>query len=435
MSETLLKFGDRGQRQDRRVHEGPGPVKRSEIDRRDEDLTWIPLFSQAVAGEVNRALRNCDVLELPAGQALLVPGQTNENVYIALAGELAAHLDYELAGSLDSERAPQACIPIPAGECIGELSAIDGKPVSILVTTVTDARILRIPHDVFWGELLVMPRVAANLHIMLSTRVRRTNEMTRKAQQEQLELVHLKKELNVAKQLQESMLPLQQPLFDERRDIEICGFMEAASNVGGDLFDAFFVRENRLFFCIGDVSGHGIVSALFMARTIGLIRVLAMGTPVPHTLLTQLNERLCLGNETNIFVTLFCGLLEVDTGRLLYSNGGHCPPMLNSNGQTRILPLPKGPLIGAFDGARYQSLELTMGIGDTLFCYTDGVTESRNKRDEEFSEERCLALFNTIAPQPIRQLLESVRADVTAFSESPVLEDDCTMLALRRPAG
>lgn len=435
MSETLLKFGDRGQQQNRRIKEGQGPVARSTVDRREEDLTWIPLFSEAVASDVNRALSNCDVLELPAGQALLVPGQTNENVYIALTGELAAHLDYELAGNLDSERAPQACIAIPPGECIGELSAIDGKPVSILVTTVTDARILRIPQAIFWGELLVMPRVAANLRIMLSTRVRRTNEMTRKAQQEQLELVHLKKELNVAKQLQESMLPLQQPLFDERRDIEVCGFMEAASNVGGDLFDAFFVRENRLFFCIGDVSGHGIVSALFMARTIGLIRVLAMGTPVPHTLLTQLNERLCLGNETNIFVTLFCGLLEVDTGRLLYSNGGHCPPMLNSKGRTRILPVPKGPLIGAFDSARYQSLELALEIGDTLFCYTDGVTESRNSRNKEFSEERCMAFFDTVAQQPIRQLLESVRADVAAFSETPVLEDDCTMLALRRLAG
>jgi sigma-B regulation protein RsbU (phosphoserine phosphatase) len=424
MSEKLLKFGDRDGRKNRRVIDAPGPVKRAEIDRRHEDLTWIPLFSHAVAQDVNRALRNCDILEFPAGQSVLVPGQTNACVYITLSGELAAHLDYALT--------PEASIPIPPGECIGELSAIDGKPVSILVTTVTDARILRIPQDIFWGELLVMPRVAANLRIMLSTRVRRTNEMTLKAQKEQLELIHLKKELNLAKQLQASMLPLQQPLFDERRDIEVCGFMEPASNVGGDLFDAFFVRDNRLFFCIGDVSGHGIVSALFMARTIGLVRVLAMGTPDPHKLLTQLNERLCLGNETNVFVTLFCGLLEVDTGRLVYSNAGHCAPMLNRKGQTNILALPKGPLVGAFAGARYQSLELTLGIGDTLFCYTDGVTESHNPRSEEFSEKRCVELIDRIGSQPIRQLLESVRREVTAFSETQVLEDDCTMLALRR---
>ena len=217
------------------------------MDRRQADLTWIPLFSHAVSEDVNYALRNCDILELPADQALLVPGQNNENVYIALTGELAAHLDYELAGNLGSERAPQACIPIPAGECIGELSAIDGKPVSILVTTVTAARILRIPQDIFWGDLLVMPRVAANLRIMLSTRVRRTNEMTRKAQQEQLELIHLKKELNVAKQLQASMLPLQQPLFDERRDIEICGFMEAASNVAATCLTHFLCVKTGCF--------------------------------------------------------------------------------------------------------------------------------------------------------------------------------------------
>ena len=98
MSETVLKFGDRAKNQDRRVSDGPGPIERSAMDRRQADLTWIPLFSHAVSEDVNYALRNCDILELPADQALLVPGQYNEKVYIALTGELAAHLDYELAG-------------------------------------------------------------------------------------------------------------------------------------------------------------------------------------------------------------------------------------------------------------------------------------------------------------------------------------------------
>jgi sigma-B regulation protein RsbU (phosphoserine phosphatase) len=245
-------------------------------------------------------------------------------------------------------------------------------------------------------------------------------------------LEHLQKELNLARQLQASMLPLQRPLFEGRMDLDICGFMEPASNVGGDLFDAFFTRENELFFCIGDVSGHGIASALFMARTVGLVRTLALGTPQPHILLGLLNDSLCQANDTNIFVTMFCGLLQVDTGVLTYSNGGHCPPMVVSKGIPHMLPLPKGPLIGAIPGARFLTLEANLEIGDTLFCYTDGVTEAENPQGQEFSEEKCQSIVAEQPLLPIDALLGRVRSSVATFTETSVLEDDCTMLALRR---
>ena len=267
----------------------------------------------------------------------------------------------------------------------------------------------------------------------LAERMRKTNEVALKAQRQQLELVHLRKELDVARQLQASMLPLQRPMFPERNDIDVCGLMEAASIVGGDLFDGFFVDERTLFFCIGDVSGHGIAAALFMARTIGLLRMLAMNTARPDKLLEILNERLCIGNDANIFVTLFCGYLDVDSGRLLYSNGGHCAPILTAGGQTRPLAIPKGALIGAFPGLAYTAMELELAPGDLLFCYTDGVTEAQNPIGDEFSESRCLDILGQAGSRPLSVVLDTVRREVAGFAASDVLDDDCTMLAVRRP--
>jgi sigma-B regulation protein RsbU (phosphoserine phosphatase) len=271
--------------------------------------------------------------------------------------------------------------------------------------------------------------------VSLTERMRRTNQITLEAQREHLELVHLRKELDFARQLQTSMLPLQRPLFPDRHDIDICGLMEPASKVGGDFFDAFFVDDERLFFCIGDVSGHGVAAALFMARAVGLLRILAMNTPEPDILLTALNRRLCVGNDTNLFVTLFCGFLHLGSGHLVYSNGGHCAPMIVSAFGARELPLPKGSLVGAFEAARYSQLEVVLAAGETLFCYTDGVTEAHNPMGGEFGEARCLAQLANSATEPsitMSSLLDQLRTAVSEFSGSNVLEDDCTMLALRR---
>jgi sigma-B regulation protein RsbU (phosphoserine phosphatase) len=279
---------------------------------------------------------------------------------------------------------------------------------------------------------MLVPGVARNMMVSLTERMRRTSEQNLKAQREHLELIHIRKELDVARQLQASMLPQQHSLFSERDDIEVCGFMEPASDIGGDLFDAFFVDEHHLFFCIGDVSGHGIAAALFMARTIGLLHILAMNTVKPDKVLEMLNDRLCVGNETNIFVTLFCGFLDVKNGKLIYSNGGHCAPIISIGGAIKHLTIPKGVLIGAFPNMKYSSMEFEFHFGDVLFCYTDGVTEAQNHSGEEFTEERCLQIVGQTDSKPLKSMLETIRSEVVSFTGSNVLEDDCTMLALRR---
>ncbi len=390
------------------------------------DLAGIALFQRTDSGLILDALGACEVLELAAGTTLLKAGEINHNVYIPLSGAVVVQLG--------AQSNADALIPIAVGECVGELSAIDGKPASGLVLTQTAARVLKIPQAIFWNRLMILPGVAASFMGLLSERLRRTTGQALKAQAEQIELKHLRKELQLARQLQSSMLPAQGPLFPGRHDLEVCGFMEPASDVGGDLFDAFFVREQQLFFCIGDVSGHGIASALFMARAVGLLRILATSCHGPDLLLQALNDRLCVNNDANLFVTMFCGFLDVSTGQLVYSNGGHCPPILLAGGQVRDLLLPKGPLIGAIPGARFLPMTQALDVNDVLFCYTDGVTEAQNSAGEEFSEERCRQIIERAAERPLQTVLDGVRREVAEFTRTEILDDDFTMLALKRTA-
>ena len=209
---------------------------------------------------------------------------------------------------------------------------------------------------------------------------------------------------------------------------------QPASKVGGDLFDVFFVDSRTLFVCIGDVSGHGIAAALFMVRVIGLLRILAMDTMQPDKILETLNDRLCIGNDTNLFVTLFCGFLEVQNGRFVYSNAEHCAPMVCTDRGAALLPLPRGILLGAASGRHYSSMEHMLAVGETLFCYSDGVTEAENQAGAQFSEEGCLELLRRGATSALPALLDSLYEKIVSHTGAKLLADDCTMLAVHRPA-
>jgi phosphoserine phosphatase RsbU/P len=413
---------------DRRVARVAVEQERRRGHRRSEAIQWVPLFRNASQRDLAGALADCEVLPLAAGETLLRAGEPNRNVYILLSGKLIVHLGTEPGADTGID------FDILPGECIGELSAIDGKPISALVRAASDVRVLRLDSGVFWGRVMRLDGVAENLMMTLTARMRRASDKALALQREQLELKHLRKELEVARQLQASMLPLQRPLFPGRQDIEVCGLMEPASKVGGDLFDAFFVDDRTLFVCIGDVSGHGIAAALFMVRAIGLLRALAMETVAPEKLLETLNDRLCIGNDANLFLTLFCGFLDVPSGRFVYSNGGHCAPMVGRGRDADLLPLPRGILVGAASGRRYASLERHLEIGETLLCYTDGVTEAESRAGVPFSEEGCLEALRRGGSTPLPGILDALHERVVDHTGSRVMADDCTMLAVRRLA-
>lgn len=405
---------------------GPGiESRRQSEERRKSGLGWAALFRGTDEAAVSDAVGDCEVLVMPPGALLLSPGEANDNVFLLLSGQLGAFLDRDLTG--------RPAVSIIPGETVGEMSAIDGQPVSAFVLALTEARVLRLPQEVFFQRLSAIPGIARNLLSVLSGRMRRSNEVMLESQRRRMELEYLQQELDIARQLQASMLPLQRPMFPGRTDIEIAALMEPASAVGGDLFDAFFVDDRHLFFCIGDVSGHGIPAALFMARVVGLMRITAMGTRDPDRLLQQINDQLCSGNDTNMFVTLFCAFLDIDTGHLNYSNAGHCPPVLLRDGRPSLLPLPKGALIGVIPGSRYLASTIVLNEGDALICHTDGLAEAESADGEEFGLDRMLDLaarHSGLAPDG---LIARLRDALAEFSGDLPPGDDCTLLAVRRP--
>ncbi len=240
-------------------------------------------------------------------------------------------------------------------------------------------------------------------------------------------------ELRIASEIQKSMLPKSFPPYPERDDVEIYGSQEPAKEVGGDLFD-FYIRDEKLFFCIGDVSGKGVPASLVMAVTRSLFRTLSAHLSSPERIVAQMNDSMAQTNDTNMFVTMFLGVLDLPTGRLRYCNAGHCSPLLiappaEEKQPTPIPCLPNLPL-GILPGYKYVSEELLVRPRSTVFLYTDGLTEAENAMHAQFGEERMkqvLQQMDTNSPLAIvTSMTEAVRSFVGSFRQS----DDLTMLAV-----
>ena len=232
-------------------------------------------------------------------------------------------------------------------------------------------------------------------------------------------------ELHVAQQIQQSMLPEKFPPYPDRNDVDIFGSVTPARMVGGDLFD-FLIRDEKLFFCIGDVSGKGVPSAIIMAQTHALFRVSTMKVNNPAHILQTLNELLCQNNESNMFVTFFIGVLDLPTGRLRYCNAGHDRPVLVGKGSIDAPPhLP----LGVFRDTKYDQQEMQLASGDMLFLYTDGLTEAKNAAHQQFGLQRVL---EALTPHDsCEELIAHMRETVQRYVEKAEQSDDLTMLAIR----
>lgn len=241
----------------------------------------------------------------------------------------------------------------------------------------------------------------------------------------------IQSELSVAARIQRSMLPSHFPAFPDRKDFDIHAIMEPAKEVGGDFYQFFLMDDNRLCFAIGDVSGKGVPAALFMAVTTFLLRSTAAGNITPEEILGRLNTQLSRGNDACMFVTLFCGILNLRTGELLYANGGHNPPMLMRDKEVVGLGPPGGPVVGVMEDAIYRMESLTMNPGETLFTYTDGVTEAFNPNEELFSEERLRTRLSELNGESTPEMIRAVMSAVESFALDAPRADDITMLAVR----
>jgi sigma-B regulation protein RsbU (phosphoserine phosphatase) len=236
-------------------------------------------------------------------------------------------------------------------------------------------------------------------------------------------------ELNVGRDIQTSMLPSVVP---ERKEVTLSASMETAREVGGDFYDYYMLNENELCFCVADVSGKGVPAALFMGMSKILIRSSARDERDPAKVITRVNEELSEDNPECMFVTVFLGVLNLSTGELTYTNGGHNPPLIRrASGEVEALSDIHGPVVAIMPGEEYEQSTLQMEPGDVLLVFTDGVTEAMDLDRNLYGDDRLFDVLKAMPDCGAQAVVNCVNESVAAFAAGAEQADDITMLAVQ----
>ena len=236
----------------------------------------------------------------------------------------------------------------------------------------------------------------------------------------------IESELRIARHIQESILPNE---FPQRDDLELYASMTAAKEVGGDLYDYLFIDDN-LCFCVGDVSGKGVPSALFMAQVIRLFRAMAKRHYTPAKIATELNAELVEHNDDGMFVTMFIGMVHLPTGKLDFCNAGHNPPVLANGNESHFISMESNAPIGLWEGLKYTGEVIENIRGQLLFIYTDGLNEAENTKQVQFSEELLLDIVKRTSNMSPQEMIKTMNSEVNKHRDGAEPNDDLTMLCL-----
>jgi sigma-B regulation protein RsbU (phosphoserine phosphatase) len=238
-------------------------------------------------------------------------------------------------------------------------------------------------------------------------------------------------ELKIAQNIQMSFLPRTFPPFPDRDEFDLHAFLKPAKEVGGDLYDFFIAENGTLYFLVGDVSDKGVPAALFMAATKTLMRGFSHQGTSPAEVMTRVNRELCLYNDAMMFVTVFCGALNLQTGELIFSNAGHNPPLLVRNGVPRYLHLAPGFVMGVDPLFHYKADTIQLLPSDVLVVYSDGITEAMNSEKKVFSEERLVEIVQKHCTESAAAIVDEIKNSVTAYAAGFPQSDDITVLVFR----
>ena len=239
-------------------------------------------------------------------------------------------------------------------------------------------------------------------------------------------------ELKVASDIQMAMVPRKFPAFPERNDIDLFAAMVPAKEVGGDLYD-YFILDEQLYFCIGDVSGKGIPASLLMAVTRNLFRIIAQQGHTPESIAMQINSVLSRDNEQGMFVTMFIGQIDLKDGVLRYCNCGHNPPVIvRKDGKAEFIPVKytNRPL-GVWEEGGFQGETLGCIRGELLLCYTDGLNEAENMKQELLGNDTVIRLMTECARMSAEEVIRKLELEVERHRAGAIPNDDLTLLCLR----
>lgn len=246
------------------------------------------------------------------------------------------------------------------------------------------------------------------------------------------QLISIQQDLNVAREIQQGILPKNFPPFPNRNDFEIFASMVAAKEVGGDFYDFFMIDNDRLGFVIGDVSGKGVPAAIFMAVSRTLIRATGLKGMSAGECMQYVNNLLCNESVSCMFVTVFYAIMNMKTGELEYANAGHNPPyILRSTGKVEKLYSSGELVLGCFEDQSYLTKKTQLYSGDTILLFTDGITEAFNKENIFYGETRLENLLSSLQDPDTESLINIIVEDVNTYSEGVSQSDDITLLSMK----
>ena len=303
-----------------------------------------------------------------------------------------------------------------------------GRSSKTMTATIIKAKAF---YEQAWFFVLAMALFAVASLTVLQLYVRGKMKKVEKKHREQVERERVFNELHMASQIQTGVLPHDFPPFPERKEFDIYAMMDPAREVGGDFYDFFMIDDDHLCLVIADVSGKGIPASLFMMNTKVILKTYAMGNNTPAEVLEKTNTEICSNNTMEMFVTVWLGILEISTGKIVAANAGHEYPVIgHAGGEFELLRDKHGFVIGGMEGVKYKDYEIQFEPGDKLFLYTDGVPEATNVEEEMFGTDRLLDALNTDVYAPVEEMLRNVRKAVSEFTPGAEQFDDLTMLGL-----
>jgi sigma-B regulation protein RsbU (phosphoserine phosphatase) len=312
---------------------------------------------------------------------------------------------------------------------LGQIAEVNPDIRSIIVSAYGDMQNIRTAMNRGAFDFVTKPLDFGDLRLTIERTLRHLEEW-REALASRDRLVALQNELDVASDIQQSILPT---AFPRGENYQVFANMEPARNVGGDFFDIVNLENDRIGLAIADVSDKGVPAALFMMSSRTWMKGAAIGNPEPREVLEEVNSLLHEGNETQMFVTALYAVYNHETGEFTYASGGHDAPLLvRADGSSELLPLTGGIALGIIPGFEYGQNTVTLNPGETIVLYTDGVTEAMNNEGEQFGLERMREVFANSAPKDSDEATRTIFDAVSAFADGAAQSDDITCLTLCR---
>jgi len=402
----------------------------------------VPLLSDLPRDELDYLAATLQVVTLDPGQVLFREDEPGESLYIVLEGRLQVLL------AIDSPDEKQIALLGP-GEFIGEMSLlIPERARTASARAAEAARLWQMTRADFDALLVRQPQLA---YIMVRTLTKRLDATTsagfrdlqdknrllqraydelKEAQAQVIEKERLERELQVAAEIQVSILPQDLPRVT---GFDFGAVMQPARMVGGDFYDVFRLDKNRVGVVIGDVADKGVPSAIFMARTHALIMAEASHGGSPGDILKRVNSHLIQLAQAGLFVTVLLGILDLQTAQFSYARAGHELPVWRAaNGRVRVCPRAPGQPIGLFERPLLDENSIHLLPGGTLLLFTDGATDGRNPAGEVFGHERLRADLGALSGRTAGQTCERLLGSLREFQAEAPQEDDITLVAIHR---